>query len=139
MNILINAKSIGKRKNAPTSIPYSLPANISTLSGLIAAIVNIEVSRYNSKEPESVFLPYLTESDIENQSTTGKVGFGSIYSNKKANAEKAVEVALQGFEDGLFRVTINGEEIKELESPVTLEDGDVLTFIRLTFLAGRLW
>ncbi|MEL7633973.1 hypothetical protein [Sporomusa sphaeroides] len=139
INIFINIKSIGKRKSALQAMPYSLPDNIANLSGLITAVVNIEVDRYNSRETEVMLLPFLTEAQIADQSVTGKVGFGHLYAEKSPNPEKAVAIALQGFEDGLFRVMINDMEIKELAAPVNLKDGDRLTFIRLTFLTGRLW
>jgi len=40
--------------------------------------------------------------------------------------------------DGI-RVIVGGTEITQLDTPLEIQDGDVLTFIRLTFLAGRLW
>lgn len=139
LNVFINVKSIGKRKPAMNLAPYSLPNNIANLRNLITAVVNIEVDRYNSREMDSVLLPFLTEVQIEDQSKTGKVGFGRIYSDRKANPDKSVSIALQGFEDGLFRVMVNDTEAKELDTLISLKDGDTLTFIRLTFLAGRLW
>ncbi len=139
LNVFINVKSIGKRKPAMNLAPYSLSNNIANLRNLITAVVNIEVDRYNSREMDSVLLPFLTEVQIEDQSKTGKVGFGRIYSDRKANPDKSVSIALQGFEDGLFRVMVNDTEAKELDTLISLKDGDTLTFIRLTFLAGRLW
>ena len=52
---------------------------------------------------------------------------------------KACETACQCFEDGLVRVFRNQEELEGLETQVKLQEGDCLTFIRLTFLSGRLW
>ncbi len=86
-----------------------------------------------------MLVPFLTESEISDQSTAGKIGFGRIYSDKKADSKKAVETALQGFEDGLFRIIIGDVEATELDEPLTIHENDILTFIRLTFLAGRLW
>lgn len=139
INIFIKLKSIGKRKAAFKEVPYLLPDNINNLSELITAVVNIEVERYNSRETEILLLPFIMEEEIEDQSLTGKVGFGCIYSGKKADLEKAVSVAIQGFEDGLFRVLINDTEVKSLDTLLELKDGDILTFIRLVFLTGRLW
>jgi hypothetical protein len=151
MQVFVRVKSIGKRKPALTEVPYALPDNISTLRELLTAVVEREVARYNGKEAETaelteaagmaetLLLPFLTEAQIEDQSATGKVGFGRIYSNKKADVGKAVFAAVQGFEDGLFRVMVNDTEASELDVPLDVKAGDVLTFIRLTFLAGRLW
>jgi len=122
-----------------SAIPYALPGSIVTLRDLITALVHIEVERYNSKEVGAMLLPYLTQEQIEEQSPTGKVGFGRIYSDRKAGAQKAVDTALQGFEDGLFRVLLGSTEAKELDGRVELKNQNTLTFIRLTFLSGRLW
>ena len=67
------------------------------------------------------------------------MGFGRIYSDKKADPDKAAETALQGFEDGLYRVVLNDMEATDMDKPLDIKENDVLTFIRLTFLAGRLW
>jgi hypothetical protein len=142
-DVFIRVKSVAKRKPALEPKPYSLPDATPTLSDLIAAVVRIEVERYNtsadSGDSEATLLPFLTESQIDEQSATGKVGFGRIYSDRKADYEQAVLTAVQGFEDGLFRVIINDTQVESLDSPVNLKNGDTLTFVRLTFLSGRLW
>jgi len=139
MNIYIKLKSAGKRRPVLENVPYDLPDGIRTLRQLIDAVVRQEVDTYNSRGVENALVPFLTETQIAEQSTVGKVGFGRIYSDKKADPEKASEAALQGFEDGLFRVLINDTEVSELDGAVEIKNNDTLTFIRLTFLAGRLW
>jgi len=139
MRIYINLKSAGKRRPCLEKSLYVLPDGISSLRQLIEAIVLQETDRYNKQGEENMLVPFLTETEIANQSISGKVGFGQIYSNKKADPIKSVETALNGFEDGLFRVIVGGTEITQLDTPLEIQDGDVLTFIRLTFLAGRLW
>lgn len=139
MQVFINIKSIGKRKPALEQKPYCLPDSIITLRDLLNAVVKTEARGYNAKEADQAILPFLTEAQIDDRSTVGKVGFGYIYSDKKADVDKAISKAIQGFEDGLFRVMINDTEVAELDMPLTIVEGDTLTFIRLTFLAGRLW
>ena len=139
MQVFINIKSIGKRKPALEQKPYSLPDSIITLRDLLNAVVKKEARGYNAKEADMAMLPFLTDTQIDDRSTVGKVGFWYIYSDKKADVDKAISKAIQGFEDGLFRVMINDTEVAELDMPLTIVEGDTLTFIRLTFLAGRLW
>jgi len=139
MNVFIKLKSAGKRRPVLDSAPYALPDGISSLRQLIETIVRQEVQMYNSRGAENMLVHFLTESEIADQSTVGKIGFGSLYSDKKASPEKAVETALQGFEDGLFRVIVEGKEAAGLDETLDLQENDTLTFIRLTFLAGRLW
>ena len=139
MNIYINLKSVGKRHPALEKTPYILPEGIATLRQLIEAIVRQEVDTYNTRGLEEMLIPFLTEEQIADWATVGKVGFGRLYSDRKADPGKAVETAVQGFEDGLFRVLVGERQAEELDAPMELREGDTLTFIRLTFLAGRLW
>jgi hypothetical protein len=139
MNVYIKLKSAGKRRPVLDKIPYTLPDGIASLRQLIEAVVRQEVDKYNNRGMENMLVHFLTETEISDQSAVGKVGFGRLYSDKKANLEKAVEAALQGFEDGLFRVLAGEKEASELDAPLDIHENDTLTFIRLTFLAGRLW
>ena len=139
MNIYIKLKSISKRRPILANVLYGLPEGISDLRQLIEVIVRQEVDTYNRRGLEHMLVPFLSEAEITEQSTVGKVGFGRLYSDKQADPDKAVETALQGFEDGLFRVLINDKEAVDLDSPLKIIENDMLTFVRLTFLAGRLW
>ena len=38
-----------------------------------------------------------------------------------------------------YPVPLTEEELNELDAPLTLPEGATLTFIRLTFLTGRMW
>ena len=139
MNIYIKLKSAGKRRLVLDNAPYTLPEGISTLRQLIETVVRQEVEKYNNRGADNMLMPFLTETEIADQSTVGKIGFGRLYSDKKADPDKAVETALQGFEDGLFRVIIGDTEATGLDEPLAIRENEVLTFVRLTFLAGRLW
>ena len=139
MNVYIKLKSAGKRKPVLDDSSYILPDEIASLRQLIETIVRQEVIEFNNRGASSMLVPFLTETEISEQSTVGKIGFGSFYSEKKADLDKAIETAVQGFEDGLFRVVVGDKEVEELDELLELHENDTLTFIRLTFLAGRLW
>ena len=139
MNILINLKAAGKRRPVFEKMPYTLPDGVATPRVLIAEIARREAESYNKRGTDNMLASFLTEAQIEDRGATGKIGFGRLYSEKKADPEKAVETALLGYEDGLFRVTVDGEEASGLDDPLHIGEGSTLTFIRLTFLAGRMW
>lgn len=46
---------------------------------------------------------------------------------------------IQAFEDELFLVVQNEEQLNSLTTPLTIQEDDVFTFIKLTMLAGRIW
>jgi len=139
LNVFVKLKSVGKRRPILENAPYTLPDGLSTLRQLIEAVVRQEVEAFNSRGLENMLVPFLSEDAIADLSTVGKVGFGRLYSDRKADPEAAVKTALLGFEDGLFKVVVGEQEALELDAPLVLHDGDTITFIRLTFLAGRMW
>ncbi|MDR1298082.1 MAG: hypothetical protein LBO05_12110 [Deltaproteobacteria bacterium] len=139
MRIFVNLKSVGRRRRGVEPVPYELPETIVSLEDLITCLVGREVESFNARQPGAMLLPFLSQEMIEAGEEVGKVGFGTLRSDKKADPQKALSVALQGFADGLFRFLINEREIKDLAEPLGLKPDDVLTFLRLTFLAGRLW
>ena len=51
----------------------------------------------------------------------------------------AVQVMLQDFEDGLFRVYLNGEECLDLKGKLAVKDEDEVVLLRFVMLAGRMW
>ena len=139
MDIYVRVKALGKHKDILAPTPYAIPDGICSLRQLLTAVVQKEVAQYNSKQAEAQLIPFLTQQELDNQAKIGKVSFGTIYSDKKADPGKAVTNAIQCWEDGLVRVFMNEEELTDLDAPLTIEAQSVLTFIRLTFLAGSIW
>lgn len=78
----------------------------------------------------------MTEEALSGLESIGKLAFGVNHGEKQADAAQAVQLALQGFEDGLYRVFLAGTEVTALDAPLTLHGDDELTLIRLTMLAG---
>ena len=58
---------------------------------------------------------------------------------KAKDRVRALDTAYLAFEDGLYCIFINDEQSEKLDDSLNLKDGDILTFIRLTMLAGRMW
>ena len=139
MKIFVNVKSLGKKKKVFAPIPYEIADHVETLRELLTELVRIEVKKYNEKGVEVQNILFLSEEEIRQQAEAGKVGFGRIYSEKRADSEKAVQNALQCFEDGMVRAFQNEDELEELDEKIQIHEGDTFTLIRLTFLAGRLW
>lgn len=141
MKLIINVKAAG-RKHAILEKQHAEIddlGNNPSVQELITAVVKQQVNAYNSKPFEKNVLPFLTSEQIEGQTASGKVGFGSIYNEQKADPAKAQEAALQAFEDGMYAVFADERELTKLSELVALTPETVITFIRLTFLAGSYW
>ena len=144
MEIKVTVKQLGKKhpvlSEQNIEIAYE-EANI-TSENLLKLIVQQQVDEFNAKSfelededyakiPQDNYLNLLTD--------TGKVGFGSIYNLKKADLQQAQDNAIQAFEDGMFAVFYNEEQLESLTQTIDLELKHTFTFIRLTFLAGSYW
>lgn len=113
-----------------------IPDGVDSVEKLITCLVLENVREYNAKAVDALFFRYLTQPEYEDALHSGKVGFGDRKNEKQQNEQQAVDNAIQCFKDGLYRILINENEITE-NVPFELKEGDILTFIRLTMLAGR--
>jgi len=139
MEIYVNLKSLGKNRGALAARPYSIPDGISTLTELLTAIAEKEVAEYNSKKNDSQLIAFLSSEEIKSQASSGKVGFGRLFSDKKAQPGKAVANVLQCWDDGLVKVIMDETELKDRHAPLEIHEGALFTFIRLSFLSGSFW
>ena len=139
MTIYFMVKVAGKRKPILERVPYEISDQVITLGDFLTELVHIEVEKYNGTGTDTQWIDYLTDRQIEDRAQSGKVDFGRIYSDKKADVVKAVENALQCQKDGLVRVFQNDTEVEDLNCRLNIQEGDCFTLIRLTFLAGRAW
>lgn len=140
MQVQVNVKHMGRRKNAIETHPYEI-GEVRDVGALITAFVTAEVARFNARaEAGETALTYLTNAQISDGAAAGKVAFGTDYNGKVQDLAAAVENAHQCFVDGIYRIFVNGEELEDaLDAPVLLKENDEITFVRLTMLAGRMW
>lgn len=107
-----------------------------TLRELIARIVRAEVSSFERREQARKFVRVLSEADIEAGAARGKIDSGGRAPTGPVQVEAAIGAALQGFEDGLYLVVLDGVEQRELDRQIYPTAESKLVFLRLTFLAG---
>ncbi len=138
MIIQIHAQSISRRGGDVHPVPMELKSGPDTLRELICLCVEACVERQHRRlsAPQETIL---SKEQIEAWAQTGKIAFGVDYNGAPAKLDEAVENALQSYQDGLYRVFLNGREIKGLDAALSLTENDTLTFIRLTMLAGAPW
>jgi hypothetical protein len=144
MEIKVTVKQLGKKhpilSEQKINIEYQ-NTNIS-VENLLQLIVQQQVETFNAKSfelEEQDYAKIPMENYLNILTDTGKVGFGSIYNQKKADLQKAQENAVQAFEDGMFAVFYNDEQFESLTQIIDLSLQHTFVFIRLTFLAGSYW
>ena len=137
MKIIVNVKGLSRKKVIHQE-ELELKDKISTTKDLITELVKINVEKFNKKIDDKNILSIMTNEYIAEAVRAGKIG-DEVHGDKKANLEKALDTAYLAFEDGLYCIFINDEQSEKLDDNLSLKDGDILTFIRLTMLAGRMW
>jgi len=137
IEILVSVKASGSRKQFIKEEKFTLKEVFNTKE-LIEQLVQDNVEKYNKKEIEKNLFEYLTTKEISQMDDYGKVGFGDRKNENQQDVEKAKEVALMAYMDGLVRVFVNDEE-KVYDENLILENNDKVILIRMTMLAGRMW
>ena len=140
MKLKVEVKQLGARGKKVAPVPFEIEGVPTTVGELIAATVRKCAEEFNERvrRGETVQSP-LSERQIDDMAGIGRITFGICNGNKEQDVGKAVDNALQAFRDGLFCLFINGKQETEENSEVKLEEDDVLTYIRLTMLSGRMW
>lgn len=140
MIIHYSIKQLGKKRPQIKRERLELPslAGNSTLKEFIQAVVEQQVQAYETRQATTL-LQALTPAEIQEGVQKGKVDLGERFGTRTVAVAAAVEEALQAFEDGLYAVFADEEQLEQLDSTTNWGDIDCFTFIRLTFLAGSYW
>lgn len=137
MNIKVRVKQLGSRRDKIGEIIFPIENKPDTVRELIEACVRICVNTFNNRIKNSGGV--LSDDKIEEMSEAGKIVFGIGFNDKEQDLQKALETAYQAYEDGLFRIFVDDNETGEINDNVSVKENSIVTFIRLTMLAGRMW
>ena len=134
MRITVIAKNAGRRKELGKR-PIELAKTPQTLQQLLEELTLMGLA---DAQAERTNLP-LSQSDIDAQAEEGRVRFAEGYATNNDTPEKSLERMRQAFDDGLFRVFADGEELTQWQAPLALHEDSELVFIRFTMLTGLCW
>lgn len=140
--LTVSARAAGSREPLEPDWDVPWPPDVGgggeplTLRTVITRIVREEVAAFRQRQRRQRLVRVLTARQIEAGIEAGRVASGGRDLDQPVDAEAAVAAALQAFEDGLYLVILDGEEVRRLDQEVHLAPDSKLTFLRLTFLAG---
>jgi hypothetical protein len=141
--ITVDGKVVGQRRPTVADWAVPLPPEVEEgtapwrLRDLITRVVLAEVEAYQDRQERKRSIQALTAGEIRQGIEVGKVAPGGAEERAgEANPDEAVRVALQGFEDGLYFVFVDGEQQRRLDDPVPLHAASRVSFLRLVALAG---
>ncbi len=140
MKLYVQIKQLGAQSKKVSPVPFEIDGVPSTAEELIAATVKKCVEDYNERVLKGdVVVSPLSEKQIKDMADIGRITFGICYNDKQQDIGKAIENAVQAFKDGIVCVFINDVKLLSADQKIELKEDDVLSFIRLTMLAGRIW
>lgn len=147
MQIRINVRSASRKKAAVIQRCCEYPDRLMNVGEFIEETVRQNVREYNERKDATellrLFLRNQNEESLEEKldgmAESGKVSYGDSFDDRKADAEAAVRNALQCFDDGIVALFADGKRYMNKEEQIPLKDQSEVTFVRLVFLAGRMW
>lgn len=139
MQIRINVKGASRRKAAIVQQVRDYPDGPMTVEEFLTETVRQNVREYNEKKDAGEILRLFSAEALDDKAESGKVAYGAPMDDRKADEGKAIANALQCFDDGMVALFADGVRYNGRSERIDLRDRSEVTFIRLTFLAGRMW
>jgi len=140
--ISVTGKSLGQKQKLFADFSIPAPPDVGgegglTLRDLISRIVTEQVKLFKDRQEQRQFLRALTEKQIADAAEKGKIeSGGSEVGKQQVDVEEAIGVAHEAFEDGLYFVVVDDEQVEKIDQQLYLQPDSRVTFIRLTPLAG---
>lgn len=139
MKITVNTKAVGKLRAGVEKTVLELDGAPKDTRSLITLTVGACAAAFSRRAQSGEVLRTLTDERLTAMADQGKISFGSVYGENAVDLEAALANALQCFEDGIYRIFVDGKQLERLDEAITLDESSELTFVRLTMLTGRLW
>lgn len=148
ITLRVEARMVGKRNPLDAPWQVTLPPTLLRSDGdsnqilllrdMIAALVRTEVQAFRLRQEKRRVLSVVSAQEINDAARTGKIAMGgeAALASVDVDEGEAVQIALQGFTDGLYLVFLDGQPQRELDAPVQLHLESSLLFIRLVALVG---
>lgn len=150
MQIRFSVKQLTKKRPFINAQPLEIAGEYGThydLKEFLTAIVTQQVGVFNQKIEDNTvanashknLFTFFEETELTAEAETGRVRFGAIYNDKKADLDKAIETVLLAFYDGLIVIFVDERQLEKLDDKVKFNENTVVTLVRLTFLSGSFW
>lgn len=147
MELKVQIKQAGKKENKIVTARLFIKNTPKTIGELLIAAVKATHGQFKEKikqmeafeNGDLSAIMLFSQEQLEQKAASGKIDFGFLKSSHNVSEKKAIETAVQAFEDGLIALFIDGIRYEEIKEQITLTGEEMVTFVRLTMLSGRLW
>jgi hypothetical protein len=135
--VRVSVKVTGHRRlgGPEDSLSLGLPPGPVTAWQIIEAAVVAEAAAYEARAGEASLVRVLTDRALRDDLDRGTVRTGGVEPAGPVDLAAAVETAWQAFDDGMFKVFVDDQEVAD-DVLIDLTDEAALLFLRLVPLAG---
>ncbi|PYE54154.1 hypothetical protein [Deinococcus yavapaiensis] len=133
--MIVEGKVVGSRA-VFDSVPLHVQRSPATLRTLLEDLVRQEVERFNDRQERQTLLHVLSERQLVDGASRGKVVSGGQEQAQHAAVDDAVHVAIRAFRDGLYFVFLDERQLEDLDEELQVTNASTLLLLRLTPLAG---
>ncbi len=109
-----------------------------TVREFLEFMVEHTLREYKERK-QTELIKVLTEQEIKDRASAGKVDFDTNNGLKLPDPEEAKKNALESFEDGVTVLFVGDRKAESLTEVLHIGQDTEITFIKLTMMAGRLW
>ena len=140
--VTVEGQQLGLKKPLIQPRKIELPetlsskANVVTLRNLIHYLVQLEVDAFKERQENRQLFRVLTAAQIEAGKNEGRIDPAEKNLQQVVNLEETVRTAIQAFEDGLYFVFFNEQQLNSLDETIQFTAEGSLKFVRLVALAG---
>ncbi|MGM9681020.1 MAG: hypothetical protein ACI3XR_05895 [Eubacteriales bacterium] len=137
--IYVSLKHPGNVTKKVREYPFFLEQRPHTFRELIEESVRTCLASYKTRAKSAETLTPLSEEQWNGMREVGKFAFGVHYNTNTTDEAEAIQIAIDAVTDGLVRVFKGQNELKDLDGPMEIAEGDGFTFVRLVMLSGSMW
>jgi hypothetical protein len=133
--MIVEARVVGRPKDIE-SRDVAVEPGSHALRTVLRQLVEAEVTAFAGRRHEQSLLRILTPADLVRGVESGRYAAEPRPAQAAPDVDAAWRRTVEAFDDGLFFVFVDGHQVGELETVVTIGPGTRLRLVRLVALAG---
>jgi hypothetical protein len=133
--MIVEARVVGRPQDIESRDVAVQPGS-HALRTVLRQLVETEVGDFARRRREASLLRILTPADLVRGVESGRYAAEPRPAQGLPAVEDAWRRTVEAFDDGLFFVFVDGHQVEELETVVTIGPGTRLRLVRLVALAG---
>lgn len=141
LTLTVEAKVLGQSRPAIAPWELALRARADDDGGvrvrdLLTAVVSAEVAAFRERQDQRRLTRVLLPEEIARGAERGKIDAGGHDDPQPVNTADAIAAALQAFDDQLYYIFVDGQQMQSLDEVAPVREASHIIFVRLVALIG---